>query len=706
MSDMQPIFEPKTVAIVGATERIGSVGYAAIKNILEGKYTGTVYPVHPKLETVLGVKAYPSLLDIPVDEIDLVVVIVGSKNVPAVAEQAAQKKAKGFCVISAGFKEVGPEGAALELEVAAIAKKGGMRMIGPNCLGVINTDPAISMNVTFARQMPLAGNIAFLSQSGALCTSVLDYSLGKNIGFSKFVSFGNKADVTEVDFLKYLKDDPKTDVIMAYLEDVMDGAAFMEICKEITIEKGKPILVVKSGRSEEGAKAAASHTGSLAGNDAVFDAMFKQCGVIRVDSVGDLFTYANAMSRQPLPKNNKVGIISNAGGPGIMTTDACVRYGLSLASLSADTTKKLAECLPAEAALGNPVDVIGDAGVQRYQDAIDLVMADPDVSIGMVILTPQDMTDIEGTAKILPEVSKKYGKTTLGLFMGMQDVGVGIRYLENNGIPNYIFPEEAANAASTMVKFAEMRDPAKAAKRVVKNFDVDKAAVRKIIEEKLAGKDEYPMVEREAGMLLKAYGLPLLKSTVVTKVEDVEAATKEIGFPLVMKIESKDILHKSDAGGVKVGIKTVEEAKEAFETIIKNAKNYKPDAVIDGIYMVQFAPQGQEVIVGSTRDEKFGPMVMFGLGGIFVEALKDVSFRLAPMDELAAEEMIEEIKAKKIIEGFRGEPAADKAAIKEVIQRVAQLVSDNPEIAELDINPLFVYEKGCLVADARIILKK
>lgn len=705
MNNIEAIINPNSIAVVGATNRPESVGLATFKNLLQSAYKGVLYPVNSKSKSIQGVKAYPRLLDIP-DDVDLAIIIVPAEIVPSVVEEAAQKKVKACVVITAGFKEIGGRGAELEKHLQALVKETGISIVGPNCLGVINTNKEVRMNASFARKMPKTGNIAFISQSGALCTSVLDYAAGRNIGFSKFVSFGNKADVNEIDFLKYLKNDPDTDVILMYLEDITDGREFIEIAREITFGAGKPILAVKSGRSAEGARAAASHTGSLAGSDATYDAIFLQSGIQRVEGINELFHYALAFSQQPLPKGNRIAIVTNAGGPGIMATDAAVRHGIQLATFSEATIEKLKQHLPLTASIHNPVDVIGDATHERYESAIRDILIDEGVGGAIVILTPQAMTDILETAEILPRVAEGIHKPILASFMGLVDVSEGINYLQKHGIPNYVFPEAAARTMAAMVRFSERQESKESNKRTIRRYPADEKHAAKIIKKKLDDSKKYFMPENEANEILQCYGFPLLKSKIVRNAADIETAVLETGLPVAMKIISADIIHKSDAGGVRININSIEQAKNGYKEIIENAKQYNPAARIDGVLIEEMAQEGVEVIIGATRDPLFGPLCMFGLGGIFVETLKDVTFRLAPMWELSAENMIRSIKAYKVLKGLRGNPPSDIEAVKDCILRLSQLVSDHPEISELDINPLIVYPdgRGCRVADSRIIL--
>ncbi|MEW5735079.1 MAG: acetate--CoA ligase family protein [Thermodesulfobacteriota bacterium] len=704
---IKAIMEPKSIAVIGATDRRGSVGRAVVTNIIEGGYTGVLYPINPRATSVVCNKTYPTISDVP-GTVDMAVVIVPAPMVSRVVAEAAQKEVKAVVIITAGFKEVGGHGVELEDELKVVAKENGIRVVGPNCLGIINTAEAFSMNASFAQSMPRRGNIGFISQSGALCTAVLDLAKGMNIGFSKFISFGNKADVNEVELLQYLADDPETDVILMYLEDISDGRAFARVASEVTWKARKPILAIKSGRSEEGAKAASSHTGSLAGSDAAYDAIFLQSGVQRVEDVNEMFHYAEAFSRMPLPEGNRIAIVTNAGGPGIMATDAAIRHGLGLATLSVDTQQELARHLPQTANIHNPVDVIGDADYQRYEAALSAVLKDPGVDGAIVVLTPQKMTDVLETAQIVPKVLSGVHKPVLCSFMGIVDVSAGVNYLVQNGVPNYSFPEAAVRAFASMSSFSRQFGPDRNQKRRSVTYAVDSESVNRIIRHKLSRKDRVHLPEYETNEILAMYGFPVMPSILVKKDVEVESAFARLGGPLAMKISSRDIIHKFDVGGVMLKIETLAQAQAAFTSIMENARRAKPDAEIAGVLMEKMARSGTEVIIGAHRDPKFGPMCMFGLGGTFVEALKDVTFRLAPMMEIAAEEMIRSIKAFRLLTGVRGKPPADLEAIKDCILRVSQLVSEHPEIAEMDINPLIVHEegKGCTVADSRIILSK
>jgi acetyltransferase len=698
------ILNPQSIAVVGASTRPGTVGNDIFRNLLFSEFNGSVFPVNPKARSVCGVHSYPTLADIP-EPVDLGVLIVPSGAIMKVVDDAIAKSVKALVVISAGFKEIGDEGAKLEKQLTEKVRAAGIPLIGPNCLGVINTDPEVRMNATFGRKMPAAGNLAFISQSGALCTSVLDYAEERRMGFSKFISFGNKADIDEIDLLACLAKDAKTSVIAMYLEDISDGRAFIETCREIFWETGKPMLCLKSGRTPEGAKAVSSHTGSLAGSDSVYDALLAQSGVQRVDTIAELFDYAALYTTQPLPRGGRVAIITNAGGPGIMATDAAIRHGLTLAQLSDATKDKLRQALPPTASLRNPVDVIGDAHADRYQAAIRTVMEDPSVDMGMVILTPQSMTDIEETAAAVPEALKGIDKPVVGAFMGVRDVAAGVAILRKAGIPNYAFPEDAIKslaAANRLVTVHEIP------RRTIPTFnDLKLAEAKQFVADALGSESQRYLTQAECRPLLEYYRLPLLKSAIVHSAAEAGKIVESFGTPVVMKVMSADVVHKFDAGGVLLNIQGPAEARAAFDKIHRNVAAAVPGATIQGILIEQMAPKGVEVILGASRDPRFGPLMMFGLGGTMVEVLKDVSFRLAPMWQISAERMVHQIRSFQVLDGFRGSPPSDIDAIVDTLLRLSAMVCNHPEISELDINPLIVHAagKGASVADSRIMLR-
>jgi len=698
------IMNPRSIAVVGASSKKGSVGNDVFRNIINSEFQGVVYPVNPKAKFINSVPCYPTLADIP-GPVDLGVIVVPAHFVPQVIEEAAKKGVNGLVVISAGFREIGGEGAKLEIQVKELVRKHGMAMVGPNCLGVINTHETVRMNASFARKTPKSGNIAFISQSGALCTAVLDFAQGRNFGFSKFVSFGNKADINEIDLLEYLGDDPYTDVILMYLEDISDGRRFIETAGRITWETETPILALKSGRSEEGARAASSHTGSLAGSDAAYDAIFYQSGIQRLETIEELFNCAVAFSTQPVPRGRRVAIITNAGGPGIMATDAAIRHGLHLAQLTPKSTELLQTSLPATASIKNPVDIIGDAQHDRYESAIRTVLMDKNVDAAVIILTPQSMTDIMATAEIVPRITLGVAKPVTCSFMGVVDVSAGVEYLESHGIPSYPFPEEAVRALASMCRYNEILN---IPNRMFEELPVDRKGADKLIRSFLGTRDDRYLMEFEANQLLETYGFPVLPGRLVDDPSQLKEVIRELKPPVVMKISSPDVVHKFDVGGVKLDIRTEYQAQKAYETIVENLGKWNSKARFQGILVQKMVKKGIEVILGSKRDHRFGPLCMFGLGGTLVELLKDVTFRLAPMWRASAEVMVASIKAYKLLEGFRGQPKADIRAIEDCLLRLSQLVSNHNEIEELDINPLIVYEKGkgCVVADSRILLKR
>lgn len=699
------IFKPRSIAVIGASNKEGSVGRALFANILLNGYAGVVFPVNPKAKSILGVKAYASVLDID-DEIDLAILIVPAIAVPAVLAECGQKKLKGAIVISAGFKELGATGTALELAVKERARSWGIRLVGPNCFGMINTSPTVRLNATFGRVMPRPGNIALISQSGAVGVNALEYAESEEVGLSKFISIGNKADINECDLLNYLKDDEETDVIALYLEDLADPREFMRIAREITShpQRPKPILAIKAGRTTEGARAASSHTGALAGSDEAYNAFFAQARILRIDTVSELIAKAAVLAYQPTPQGPKVAIITNAGGVGIMATDACVRYGLKISPLTEKTRNELKKVLPPAAAINNPVDIIGDGDANRYRDAFRILIQDENIDSIIPIWTPTVMAEAIDVANVIAEEAQNTKKPILACIQTMGDNTAIRRALFRSHIPHFLFPEDAARALATMAEFGRLsrRPPGE----IVNFSDVKPEQVRQIIAQ--AHKRPRPFItEPECHQILKAYGLPVAEFGFAHHVTEAMTIAKRIGYPVAMKIVSPDIIHKTDLGGVCVNITDDNLLQESYTTMMKTVKNKKPDAEILGVMIQKMAPAGGlETIIGMKRDPHFGPLLMFGLGGILVEVLKDVVFRVAPVNNLSVESMITGIRAYRLLESFRGKPARDKQKIKESIQRLSQLVTDFPEFDEIDVNPLFVYEegKGALVIDVRILL--
>jgi len=688
---------PKSIAVIGASDKQGSVGRAITSNIMNG-YKGIVYPISPTRETVFDQKAYKSVLDVP-DPIDLAVVITKNTIVPVVLEECGKKKIKGAIVITAGFKEVDEEGKKLEQKLKDIATKYGVKVIGPNCLGVMNLEPQTMMNSTFLKITPKSGKIALVSQSGAICAALVEDASAQGIGFSAVVSMGNKADMTEIDVLKMLADHEQTKVIVMYLEDMGDGQEFLKVCKQITKNNKKPILVLKSGRSPEGAKAAMSHTGALMGSDEIYDAVIKQSGAIRVDTMEELFDYATAFSKQPLPTEGDLVIVSNAGGPAIISTDSCSKLGIKMAKIE-EIRPKIDAVIPPWGSSRNPVDIVGDADFNRFENVLNEVLAHKNVGSVISMCTPSATLDYDKLAEVIVKMSKKYKKTMLASLMGLDEGITNREILANGDVPYYTYAEGSIRALKAMLRFA---DWIKTPEGNIAKFDVDKEKASKVFD-KVKDEGRTNLLEEEGLEILSAYGFPLPKS-ILAKTEDeaVEAANK-IGYPTVMKIASPQIVHKSDAGGVKVNLSSDKEVRDAFKVIVDNAKKYDSKAEIKGVLIVEMVKGGKEMIIGSKLEPGFGPVVMLGMGGIYVEILKDVTFRLAPFTDQEADDMISSIKTKKLLEGVRGEKPSDVEKLSECIQRLSQLVTDFREIKELDMNPVLVMEEGegCKILDVRI----
>src|SRR5574338_1308257 len=690
---------PKSIAIIGASDKEGSVGRAITSNILKG-YTGKILPISPTRETVFDKKAYKSVLDVP-GEIDLAVVVTKNDVVPAVLEECGKKGIKGAIVITAGFKEVNEEGAKLEKRLAEIAKQYNIKIIGPNCLGVMNLAPQTMMNSTFLKVTPKSGGIALVSQSGAICAALVEDASAQGIGFSSVISMGNKVDLNEVDILKMLAEHEQTKVIVMYLEDMTNGREFLKICKQITrLNKiKKPVLVLKSGRSPEGAKAAMSHTGALMGSDEIYDALLKQSGAIRVDTMEELFDYATAFSKQPLPTQGDLVIVSNAGGPAIISTDACSKLGIKMARIE-EIRPKINAVIPPWGSSRNPVDIVGDADYNRFNGVLDNVLAHKNVGSVIALCTPSATLNYDKLAEVIVEMSKKYKKTMLASLMGLDEGITNREILANGGVPYYTYAEGAIRALRAMLRFSKWL---KSPEGTITQFKSKKNTVQKVFDS-VRKQGRTNLLEEEGQEVLRAYGFPLPKSILAKNTKEAVKAAKKIGYPVVMKIASPQIIHKSDAGGVKVGVANDKAAKEAFNLILKNAKKYDKKAQIKGVLVQEMVKGGKELIIGSKQEPGFGPVIMLGMGGIYVEVLKDVTFRLAPVSDREADDMIDSIKTKKLLEGVRGEKPADKKKLSELVQRLSALITDFPEIKELDMNPVLVMQqgKGCKVLDVRI----
>ena len=688
---------PKSIAIIGASDKRGSVGRTITSNIMNG-FKGTVFPISPSRPTVFYKKAYKSVLDVP-KPIDLAVIVIKNTIVPDVLEECGKKKITGAIIITAGFKEVDEEGAKLEQRLKDIAKKYKIQVIGPNCLGVMNLDPKTMMNSTFLKITPKSGQIALVSQSGAICAALCEDASAQGIGFSAVVSMGNKAVMSEIDVLNMLANHKQTKVIVMYLEDMGNGQEFLKVCKNITRKFKKPILVLKSGRSPEGAKAAMSHTGALMGSDEIYEALLKQSGAIRVDTMEELFDYAVAFAKQPLPTKGGLVIVSNAGGPAIISTDACSKNGIKMAKIE-NIRSKIDAVIPPWGSSRNPVDIVGDADFNRFNNVLDRVLAHPNVGSVITMCTPSGTLDYDRLAEVIVTMSKKYKKTMLASLMGLDEGITNREILAKGGIPYYTYAEGAIRTLTAMVRFSNWisSTPGK-----ISNFKVNKTAVKKIID-KVKKEGRPNLLEEEGQEVLRAYGFPLPKSSLAKTENDAVKIAKKIGYPVVMKIASPQIIHKSDAGGVKVNLTNDQDLKSAFKEIVANAKKYNNKAEIKGVLIVEMVKGGKEMIIGSKLEPGMGPVIMLGMGGIYVEVLKDVTFKLAPITDKEADDMISSIKMKKILEGVRGEKPSDKSKLSECIQKLSQLVTDFSEIKELDMNPVLVMEKGkgCKILDVRI----
>jgi acetate---CoA ligase (ADP-forming) len=697
---LEKFFNPKSVAIVGASQKKGKVGYEILVNMIKAEYEGKIFPVNNKETTIEGLKCYPDLPSIG-ETIDLVIVIVPAPSVPAIMQQCSKLGIKAVIIITAGFKEVGKEGKELEQQVLKIAKQAGIRIVGPNCLGLIV--PSNKLNASFGGDLPTPGGIGYISQSGALLAAILDLANANGIGFSKLASIGNKADVDELDIIEALGADPETKVIAGYLESINEGNAFVNEAERIS--HTKPILLMKSGGTAAGAKAASSHTGSLAGGETAYDAVFERAGIIRCFSIKAQFDFAQAFANQPLPKGSRVAVITNAGGPGIMAADAVERQGLEFAKPTDETVKKLMTKLPAAANFYNPFDVLGDALADRYEFAIDVVLDDPNVDIAVVLLTPQAMTDAKGTAEVLVKMSrKKPDKPILACFLGAAKVAEADEVLLTGGIPQYDSPEAAVLVAKVMTNYVRWRSRPK---RVVKLFPVNRRKVENTIERRLR-QGVREISESESKEILEAYGFVTPKGAIATTADQAANIAQQLGYPIVLKIWSPDILHKSDVGGVKVGLSSAKEVRDAFDLMMYRIPKKMPKAEILGVLVQEMVKGGKEVILGMHRDPRFGPIMMFGMGGTMVEVLKDVSFYLAPLTEEEAKQMLINTRTYKMLKGVRGEEGVDIDAIAEGLQRLSQLVTEFPEIQEMDINPYVVGPAGTtpIAVDARISVEK
>ena len=692
-------FKPESVTLVGASREPQKLGFQILQNLIGAGLPGKIYPVNPKASEVLGLKCYNSVTNLP-ETPDLAIIVLPSAYAVQSVEECGKKGIKAIVVISAGFKEAGAEGKVREEKLKELADRYGCRIIGPNCLGIIDT--YTKLNASFAPFMPDKGEIAFISQSGAIICAVLDWAKKENIGFSRVISLGNMADLSEAELIEDCAADVNTKVILLYMEGVKNGKDFVKRVSKIT--KKKPVIALKSGQTAAGSKAVSSHTGSLAGLAQAYTAAFQKSGVIQVMSMSELFDTSLLFAFQPVIKNDRIALLTNAGGPAVMATDAVEKQNLKLAVLSGETQKNLKSKLPPAANTNNPVDVLGDATEEVYGYALEELLKDGNVDGVVTILTPQVITRPLETAGKIVSISRQYGKTVAGTFMGGMNIDVGVRHLMDNKIPNYNFPERAVQALKNM--FAFNVSLKKEHKYKALALKVDKTETAKVFESVRQTGKKF-LADFQASGILKNYGINGPKTFLAKTVNEAVENSSKVGFPMAAKIVSADVLHKTEAGGVKINIKTAAELETAYKNILESVKKSVPGAKIEGIELQEMVTGVQEVIIGVKKDPQFGHMIMFGLGGIFVELLKDVVFRMVPVDAEEAMSMITGIKAAKLLQGYRKLPEADTGAIADIIARVSALCENHPEIAELDINPLVVKEKGkgAVMVDARIILE-
>lgn len=696
------IFSPKAIAVIGATESMGSVGRTVFQNLGRGGFDGVVYPVNPKRSSVLCVKAYPNIGAIP-EKVDLAVICTPAGAVPSVIRDCAKAGVPGAVVISAGFKEIGEAGQKLEQEILFDAQKAGMRIVGPNCLGVMI--PRIGLNATFATTIAKPGNVAFLSQSGALCTAILDWSLKENVGFSAFTSLGSMLDVGWSDLIYYLGDDPNTKSIIIYMETIGNARGFLSAAREVALTK--PIIVIKPGRTEQAAKAAASHTGSLTGSDEVLQAAFQRVGVLRVDTISELFDMAEVLGKQPRPSGPRLAIVTNAGGPGVLATDSLITSGAQLASLTQDTMAAYDKILPPTWSHNNPVDIIGDAAPELYAKAVDLAAKDPNTDGILVILTPQAMTDPTATAQQLAPVAAQQHKPILASWMGAREVEAGEDILNAAKIPTFKYPDRAARAFYYMWRYSEnLRSlyETPAAADGSNHSKIDRSKVTALLQTaRKSGRTI--LTEHESKELLAAYGIPTVETHIARSESDAIKLATQLGFPVALKLYSETITHKTDVGGVQLNLRTTTTVRNAWRTIEKAVtKKAGAEHFLGVTVQPMIKLGGYELILGSSIDPQFGPVLLFGTGGQLVEVFKDRALGLPPLNATLARRMMERTRIFTALKGVRGRQPADLAALEQLLVRFSQLVIEQPWIAEIDINPLLVSPERILALDARVVL--
>jgi acetyltransferase len=689
---------PKSIAVIGASRTPGKVGYEVLANLIEGGFEGQIIPVNPSAGEILGLSCLDDL-NMHTGSIDLAVIALPAQSVLKAVESSTKAGAKAIAVITAGFRETGAEGTKLQLEIAELCAQAGARLLGPNCLGLINTEHR--MNASFSKRMPKAGGISVLSQSGAVCTAMLDWAMNRGLGLAKVVSIGNKADLNETDFLSAFAADEQTKVIVGYLENITSGEDFIKVARKAAL--AKPLVLLRAGVTKAGMKAASAHTGNLAGDDIAYAAAFKRAGVIRAESFDSLFDYAAALSMQPLPKGNRVAIITNAGGPAVMAADAVEQSGMEVATLNDDSAGALKEKLPTAAIISNPIDVLGDADPQRYTTAVSAAQKDGSVDSIIVILTPHAMTRPAETARAIATCSTNK-KPVLAVFLGSADSMPDRKELVDCNLPDYPSPERAVAAMRAMYEYSAWHNRPT---RVVTRFPVNKHRVERIISRYLKTNQTF-MGEVEAKEILRAYDFNVPNGHVANGPEEAVEIAERIGFPVAMKIVSPDIVHKSDVGGIKLNISSPDQVRDTYDLLTLRVSRQAPEARLDGVYVEKMCGRGLEITLGMTSDSQFGPMLIFGLGGTFVDVLKDVSCYLAPITADEAMQMLKETRSYALLKGARGQADVDMSAITGALQRISQLATDFPQIKELNINPFIVGSLGtnAMVVDARITLSQ
>lgn len=695
---LDAIFAPKSVAVIGASEKSGSVGRTLLWNLISNPFGGTVYPVNPKRDSILGIKAYASLDNIP-DAVDLAIIATPAPTVSQVIKDCTRKGVKGAIIISAGFKEIGEKGIALEQEIKAEAQAHNLRIVGPNCLGVMN--PHYGLNATFGSAMALPGNVGFISQSGALCTSILDWSFRENVGFSAFVSIGSMLDVNWGDLIDYLGDDPNTHSIVIYMESIGEARSFLSAAREVALTK--PIIVIKSGRTSAAAQAAASHTGALAGSDDVLDAAFRRCGVLRVDTIDDLFNLAEILAKQPRPKGNRLTILTNAGGPGVLATDALIRKGGQLAELAPETIQALNECLPTHWSHGNPIDILGDADLKRYESAIAQVAKDPNSDGLLVILTPQAMTNPTKIAESLCKFSNLQGKPLLASWMGGNSVEEGEKILNEANIFTLPYPDTATQVFNLMWHYSYNLQGIYETPILGEGREHDYSKVDAILNH-VRNSGRTLLTEYESKQLLAAYQIPTVETRLATTPEEAVSQAEAIGYPIVLKLSSETITHKTDVGGVKLSLKDATEVEAAYQQI---QKSVSPEYFQGVTVQPMLKREGYELILGSSLDPQFGPVLLFGTGGSLVEVFQDRALALPPLNTTLARRMMEQTRIYQALKGVRGRETVDLEALEQLLVQFSQLVVEQPQIKEIDINPLLAQTPeagGSIALDARVVL--